>query len=393
MLPFNSIDFLIIMAIYIGLLLLLKIFTTDKFYPFVLFFLNFSFIFIAFPNGYHLFAYVLYAYIIVSVDSLFLKLNNKLPFVLLLVLPLFLVKLSELPTFNNIPFATVIYFAGISFVTFRSVSYYMDKSNSIPMANPISFFNYLTFVPTLLIGPIDRFAHFESSQKSGFTNINSSTFIVGWNYFVKGVAFKYVFAEIVDRYWLGVSAYETTDLTVMANVMYSYYFYLFFDFAGYSYMAMGIAKMMGIEVPLNFKNPFVAKNPQEFWQSFHITLGAWLKDYFFTPINLFLGRKKYLKPFPLLRQNTALFLTFLLMGCWNGLEKHYIASGALFGIYSFVHNAYKAECKKRNRDILFGNAPQWLVNAVCIFIMFNLVAFAMYIFSGKYPNALSFQLI
>jgi len=202
---------------------------------------------------------------------------------------------------------------------------------------------------------------------------------------VKGIVFKYVLAELIDRYWLNIYPSASKDLIPMLNNMYAYYFYLFFDFAGYSFMVLGIGKMMGIIVPLNFKNPFTAVNPQDFWKKFHISLGEWLKDYFFTPLYMFLTRKKSLKQHPIFRQNVALTTTFLLMGCWNGLKVHYILSGLLLGIYSAVHNTYIIYCKKKGKDIVFGKLSAKAVKVISIIIMFQLIAFALYIFSGRFP--------
>jgi len=259
----------------------------------------------------------------------------------------------------------------------------MDKAPDEKIVNVTTYFNFLSFTPTMLIGPLDRLNRFKSSEDNGFAAINADNFLIGWDNFVKGLAFKYICAELVDRYWLNIFPEESTEVLHMANTMYAYYFYLFFDFAGYSFMALGIGKMMGIIVSVNFTNPFLAQNPPDFWKRFHISLGDWLKDYFFTPLYLFLSRKKKLKPYPVARQNTALFLTFCLMGCWNGFRLHFMLSGALLGLYSVVYNTYAIQCKKKGRDVIFGNLNPRLVRLISIFLMFNLIAFALYIFSGK----------
>jgi len=150
-------------------------------------------------------------------------------------------------------------------------------------------------------------------------------------------------------------------------------------------MALGIAKMMGITVPVNFTNPFAAVNPQDFWRRFHISLGEWLRDYFFTPLYLYFSRITRFKKYPLTRQNMALILTFLFMGCWNGFKFNFILSGLIFGVYSAIHNTYVAECKKKRKDVVFGNLNPIAVKYISIFIMFNLAAFALYIFSGRCP--------
>ncbi|MBI3237813.1 MAG: D-alanyl transfer protein, partial [Flavobacteriia bacterium] len=115
-----------------------------------------------------------------------------------------------------------------------------------------------------------------------------------------------------------------------------------------------------------------------------ISLGDWLKDYFFTPLYLFLTRKKRLKKYPITRQNTALLLTFTLMGCWNGFTSNFVLSGLLFGSYSLIHNTYVIQCKKKNKDVVFGNMNPKLVRLISIFVTFHLTAFALFVFSGRF---------
>jgi len=130
------------------------------------------------------------------------------------------------------------------------------------MADFVTYFNFLSFTPTLLIGPIDRYGRFKNSQNNGFSSINSGNFLLGWNALVKGIVFKYICAELIDRYWLNLCPATGAQWYHTISDMYAYYAYLFFDFAGYSWMALGIGKMMGMEVPVNFKNPFSAVPPR-----------------------------------------------------------------------------------------------------------------------------------
>jgi membrane protein involved in D-alanine export len=163
--------------------------------------------------------------------------------------------------------------------------------------------------------------------------------------------------------------------------MYVYLFYLFFDFAGYSLLAMSYGYFIGIEVPYNFNKPFLSENPKVFWTRWHKSLGDWLNDFFFKPIFKDLTTRQIFKPIQ--RQNVALFLTFTLMGFWNGFELHYIVSGMLFGLLSVIHNYYVYLCKKSKKDVLFGNLKPFFIQCISIFMLFNYVAFAIYIFSGK----------
>ncbi len=385
MLPFSSIYFYILIALFIGIILLFKLFFSNNYYKYLLAVLNFLFLFFVYPKPYQFLLLIIFSYFGTYFVSNILKLKLKIWGIIFLILPMLIVK-SELhfsSTFYQL--SKIISMAGLSYATFRIVGYYMDKAPNEKMANFITYFNFLSFTPTLLIGPIDKFGRFKASQDIGFTSINEENFIIGWNALVKGIAFKYIVAELIDRYWLNLYPETSKEILHMANNMYAYYFYLFFNFAGYSFMALGIGKMMGINVPINFKNPFTAVNPQDFWRQFHISLGDWLKDYFFTPLYTFLTRKKNLKKYPMARQNIALVLTFILMGCWNGFRFNYILSGLLFGVFSAIHNTYIIQCKKKGRDVFFGNLNPLAVKIISIFIMFNLVSIALYIFSGRCP--------
>ena len=168
---------------------------------------------------------------------------------------------------------------------------------------------------------------------------------------------------------------------IIFNMHIAIFFYLFFDFAGYSLLAIGAGNFIGIDVPINFNKPFLSVNPKEFWKRWHKSLGDWLNDYFFKPIFKDLTSRGVFKS--ITRQNIALLLTFTLMGFWNGFELHFILSGILFGIYSVIHNYYVYRCKKTKRDVLFGSLSPTIVRFISIFMMFNAVTFAIYIFSGN----------
>jgi membrane protein involved in D-alanine export len=383
MLPFESIDFFVIISLLFGIVLLGKFVLKNDAYKHVLALVNFIFLLFYFPKPYHFFGLILFSYGLIFLFSNVLKISSKIWGIILLLVPMILVKLEI--TKNGFPLNDLISFGGLSYASFKIVGYYMDKSPTEKMVNFTSYFNFLSFSPTLLIGPIDKLSRYKASEDVGFKAINSDGFVIAWDFFVKGLVFKYICAEYISRYWLNLYSAESTELLHMANKMYSYYFYIFFDFAGYSFMAMGVGKLFGIDVPLNFRNPFLAKNSQEFWQTFHISLGDWLKAYFFTPLYMFFTRKKSLKPYPVFRQNLALLLTFLLMGCWNGFHLNYILSGFLFGVIAAVHNYYTIQCKKKQKDVFFGNLSPMLVKVFSIAIMFNVVAFALYLFSGKFP--------
>jgi membrane protein involved in D-alanine export len=385
MVPFSSIEFFVLSAAFVLICLLLRKIIPAARYKFVLAALNASYLIFLYPKPMLYFGFIAYSFIITYLLVNYIKPKNKLIGVILLLLPMLFVKLDIRVHYYPFHFADLISFAGLSYATFRTVSYYMDHEPGNEFAQPVTYFNFLAFTPTLLIGPIDRYRHFSETQENATTLLNSENVMKGWDLILKGVVYKYIIAEIIDRYWLNIFPSHSKQLLHMLSEMYAYYAYLFFDFAGYSLMAIGIAIMMGMIVPENFRAPFLSVNPQDFWRRFHITLGDWLKDYFFSPLYMFFSRKKSLKKHPLLRQNISIFLTFFLMGCWNGFSKNYMISGSLFGLYSVIHNTYLIECRKKDRDVIFGDLNPSIVRAISIFIMTNAVSFSLYIFSGRFP--------
>jgi membrane protein involved in D-alanine export len=322
--------------------------------------------------GYSAIAYSFFSYFFIKYLSL--KINHKLASSIILLIPMLFFKLKL-----DIP---ILYFIGLSFVTFRAIQTNIDFNKKEDFKF-IDFFNFLFFIPALLIGPLDRFKDFTQKCKNGFNTINLSNLESGFSEFLKGLLYKYVIAEFIYRYWLNDFVFEKDTASYFLSDMYAYLFYLFFDFAGYSALACGFSKMIGISLPFNFNMPFLAVNPPEFWQRWHASLTNWLTDYVFKPTYKWLSGFQQLKKYPITKQNLAIFLTLFIMGCWNGFEPQYIYSGLIYALYSIVHNSYTMQCRKKQRDILFGTIGIKYTRYVSIFLLFNFTAFALYVFSGR----------
>jgi len=380
-LPFSDWNFYWIAAVAVVFTYLLKgILPKEKYgvYRFWLLFLGVLYCAVLYTNPIGIFGFLLYGYGIYYWLSHGKERSRGIT-VLLYILPLFLNKfLHVLPDLKT-DVRAVLQIAGISYMTFKMLQIHFDErqSNRIKIYD---YANFLIFPPTLLIGPIDRFRRFEENVSHGFNLINQEQLNIGLTFIAQGILYKYILATGVQTLVLD----HLEGLPFVAfhlGQMYSYLIFLFFDFAGYSLLAMGLGNMLGIAVPFNFDRPFLAINPKEFWQRWHKSLGDWLNDYFFKPILRYLALKNVLTP--IARQSVALFLTFTLMGFWNGFELHFVASGMLFGLYSVVHNYYQMQCKKKKRDVLFGALNPVIVKYLSVFIMFNVVAISIYIFSGK----------
>lgn len=265
-------------------------------------------------------------------------------------------------------------FWGISYVTFRVFHLYMDD-NLLKDLNFKKYFFFVFYFPSLLAGPIDRWPRFKEALQQSWAKPIVDFWPSAFFLLTLGLVQKYILAEGVRRY--GLPASTPKDLKEWVSAFYTYPLYLYLDFAGYSAMAMGFSQLVGVTLPLNFDKPFLSSNPQDFWRRFHITLGEWLRDYFFKPIYRASARWPGLTP--LMRQNLSLFMTFFLMGAWNGFKKQYLISGALFGIYSVVHNTYVYRAKQSGRGL---PPPTPLKLWLSRILMVHLAALALLIFSG-----------
>jgi len=385
-LPFVSSEFYYFIAIAVCLFLVAKIgFKKWISYRWLLALVIFSFIVLLCPKPIQFGFLIVYLYLALLLLRKFYKHQNIILPMLVLATPMIFMKtLGVFPEDTKSTFIisakNIIQIIGLSYIIFKVIGLYIDERRSATKIAFVDFFNFTAFVPSLLIGPLDRFQRFNSDVKNGYENITAELFLQGWSNFIKGLLFKFIIAEALHRLIL---SHLTDDGTITYHLlyMYTYLFYLFFDFAGYSLLAIGFGNFIGINVPINFDKPFLAVNPKEFWKRWHKTLGDWLNDYFFKPIFKYFTTKQIFTSIQ--RQSIALFLTFSLMGFWNGFKLHYILSGMLFGLYSVAHNYYIYKCKVAGKDVIFGQLNPVLVKIISIILMFNSVAFAIYLFSGK----------
>lgn len=371
MLPFTDIDFFIFAALYVLLIWLCGVFTRKKYYPQITFILTLFYLVFYFSYTGAVLSFGVLSYLFIRFLSP--GIDHRLVSAMILAVPMILLKIHLNPPF--------LYFAGLSFVTFRSIQVCIDhtKDESLDF---IHYFNFLFFIPALYIGPLDRFKRFTENSVEAYSFMNGEFVLKGLQEMAKGILYKFVIAECISRYWLSFD--QSLNTLQLGSDVYAYALFLFFDFAGYSAMAVGMANLVGIDLPYNFNMPFIARNPADFWQRWHASLTHWLTDYFFKPFYKWLSQVKKLKQYPVAKQNITIFFTFFLMGIWNGFELNFILSGILYGLYSVVHNTYTIACRRKDKDVVFGNLDPILVKYLSIFIMFNLACFALYVFSGRY---------
>ncbi len=214
---------------------------------------------------------------------------------------------------------------GLSFYTFEMVSFIVDSFAS-KRKKPVGFIeyvNFVTFFPHVVAGPIERKSTlFPQMQKFRF-QFSAEDFEVGLRWLVLGLFMKLVLGDNITPF---IEYKETANPWMVWLSVYLFTLRIYFDFAGYSFMAVGIGRCMGVKLTLNFLAPYTSVSIQEFWRRWHITLNNWFRDYIFLPL---MGSQKHWAAF-------YLFITFTLSGFWHGAAWNFILWGAYHGALLLV---------------------------------------------------------
>ncbi len=227
---------------------------------------------------------------------------------------------------------------GISFFTFRSISYIADvyTGKSIAEKNPINVALYISFFPQVSMGPITESNAFLPQLKERRFNIDA--FTDGIKRFIVGMAKKLIIADSLGIIVSPVFSSAANERTVVAawTGMIAYCLQLYFDFSGYSDMAIGLSKMFGFETPENFDYPYMADSITDFWRRWHITLSKFFRDYIYIPLG---GNRKG-------NVYAHIFVVFLLTGLWHGAAWNFVIWGLWHGLFRLIEMAYKRSKKE-----------------------------------------------
>ena len=268
-------------------------------------------------------------------------------------------------------------FVGISYLSFRSIDVLIClRDGTVRDLSSSTFLMFLLFFPTVSSGPLDRYRRFEADWHAPRP---ASKFLDDLDHavscFFTGLLYKFVFSAIIYDRWLGATK-DSHEFLPMLSYMYAYSFYLFFDFAGYSAFAIAFSYLLGIRTPPNFHLPFLAPDIQAFWNRWHISLSHWLRDHVFMRFQLWATRRKLLKN-PIHTAHAGLLLTFLTMGVWHGLERHFIAYGLYHGVLQVVHDRFR----RWNKNARVITETRW-ARTIGTVLTFQCVCFGFLIFSG-----------
>jgi alginate O-acetyltransferase complex protein AlgI len=258
---------------------------------------------------------------------------------------------------------------GISFYTFQTMSYSIDvySGKTKPEKHFIDFALYVAFFPQLVAGPIERATRFlPQIQNQRFIkadDIQKGLSFIIWGYFLK------VF--VADNLSLVVDPiFSQSESLAKADVLigcYAFAFQIYGDFAGYSAIAIGVARLMGFHLMTNFLFPYFVTNPRSFWQNWHISLSTWLRDYLYIPLG---GNRK-----GELQTCRNLFITMLLGGLWHGASWNFILWGGFHGLILILH-----------RQVFQNDAPSnnsGFIEALKIVFMFHVTCFGWLLFRAS----------
>ena len=319
----------------------------------------------------YLLAFIVYQYFLVflaqRIEAKWLK-----PLVFLSILPLVINKVFALTSLH------LLAFIGISYMSFKTIQIMLEISDGL-IKEKISVKDYLQFLlffPTVSAGPIDRSRRFlkeinEVMPRKEYLELAGD----GVYRIVLGLLYKVVLSTYVYQMLLTLN--NTGTVVYSIKYMYLYTLYLFFDFAGYSLMAVGSSNILGIQTPMNFNKPFLSVDIKDFWTRWHITLSTWLRDFVFSRVLMQVIRKKWFKN-RLHNATYAYMVNMLVMGFWHGLSVSYIAYGFYHGILMAGFEVYqkKSNFYKKNKNKNWYKLLSW-------FVTMNLVMIGFFIFSGE----------
>ena len=223
---------------------------------------------------------------------------------------------------------------GISFYTFQSMSYTIDvyRGKAKAEKNPINFGTYISLFPQLIAGPIVRFSDIATQLRERTINLESIRY--GMLRFVCGLGKKVLLANQAGEIFQTIANYKVSQMTTVSAWLgiLAFMFQIYFDFSGYSDMAIGLMAVFGFEIPENFKYPYEAKSITEFWRRWHISLGNWFKEYVYIPLGG--SRKGNARTF------LNIFIVWFLTGLWHGATINFTLWGLYFCFFLIMEKTW-----------------------------------------------------
>ncbi len=263
----------------------------------------------------------------------------------------------------DIPYRELPLPIGISFYTFQTLSYIIDVyRGKVPVQkNFITFGTYVTMFPQLIAGPIVRYADVAKQLEKRRLSLYKFGHGVAW--FLRGLGKKVLLANNIGMAWEAISALAPANrsvLTVWIGAL-AYAMQIYFDFSGYSDMAVGLGKMLGFEFVRNFNYPYISKSVTDFWRRWHISLSSWFREYVYIP----LGGNRVSK----IKHVRNIMVVWLLTGLWHGAAWNFVVWGLYYGVWLLIEKYFLAS--------LLEKIPAFFRHLyTCLIVLFGWVLFA-----------------
>lgn len=274
----------------------------------------------------------------------------------------------------TIPGVELLLPVGISFYTFQSLSYMIDihRGNLTPRKKLIDYALFVSFFPQLVAGPIVRASEF-FSQLDKYRNFSFAMAQSGVLLIFLGLVKKVVFADNLAQFADPIFNSPSSFSGLMNLIaVYAFAFQIYFDFSGYSDIAIGVAKLLGFTFPRNFNHPYIALSFQDFWRRWHMTLSRWLRDYLYISLG---GNKN--GGYKTMRN---LFLTMFLGGLWHGASWNFAIWGVLHGLFLAIERLFsRLKFKPLASNMVYIRILKWT-------LIFNLVCFSWIFFRAPDLN-------
>ena len=265
---------------------------------------------------------------------------------------------------------------GFSYLAFRLIHTIRDRqSGLLPVLSLQEYVSYVVFFPALIAGPIDRAERFITDFRALIGNFDfQARYIEGLTRISIGIFKKFVMADTLAQ-GMALDPINATQLDSTPGtwiLLYGYSLRLFFDFSGYSDIAIGIGILFGIKLPENFAQPYTRTNITKFWQSWHITLSNWVRFYVFSPLSRYLLKRKP-KPSPVLIVLISQLTTMIVIALWHGVTVNFFIWGIWHGIGLFIHKQWTDKTRHFYRELKENPRQHFFADGIAWFITFHFV--------------------
>jgi alginate O-acetyltransferase complex protein AlgI len=281
------------------------------------------------------------------------------------------------------PAPRIVFMIGVSYFSFKMMHFIIESyRRKIERASFLSYLTYILFFLSFISGPINRFNHFAQQVNDNSATNFRHDLIAGGERIIHGLFKKFVLVQIVHPYVLVNNTQGLTNLSLGSALLglYAYALYFYFDFSGYSDLAIGSARVLGIQLPENFNNPFLKKNIRELWTNWHMSLTGWLVDYIYWPLVRKMRDAEHFRERPVLLSNVGMIITFVACGMWHGEAPNFLIWGAYHGLGISVLTIYQRQKRKFQNPLLQRYYRSKMSTIIGTFFTFNFFAVGLAFF-------------